>query len=158
MTTDVEFVEDLFPLLIVLGPPHGFDEHQVNVMAAYYERLWKRDVRYALVSHTRKHAKDTSAHGRKLIVSWANSPRVRAMSTKYCVGSTTVVPNALARGALTAILWLWTPAAPHEACSSPEQAIDWCLKQLADARMKLPYPPEEMRRRALAILRESDRG
>lgn len=154
MGSDVRFVEDLFPLLISVGPTDGFDAHQVERMAAYYTRLFKRGKRYAVISCSPKGASATNARGRKLIVDWAQSKEVREMSAKLCVGSATLVPNALARGALTAILWVWTPAAPHLACATVEQALDWCLGRLRASHVALPEEPDEMRRRALELLRE----
>lgn len=155
MGSDVRFLEDLFPLIITVGPSDGFDAHQVELMAAYYAKLWKRGKRYSLISCSPLEAKATSARGRKLIVDWAQSKEVRENSAKFCVGSTTVVPNALARGALTAILWAWSPAAPHEACATVEEALDWCLRQLRANHVAMPEEPDEMRRRALQILRDA---
>jgi hypothetical protein len=149
----VRFVEDLFPLLIVVSPDTGYDESTIALMSTGYERLWARGERYALVSTSSSRANPVTARGRRLIVDWANSPRVRTMSAKYCVGSATVVPNALARGALTAILWLWTPATPHEAVSTPEDGVDFCLKKLAETGVKLSRPAPRVRESALELLR-----
>jgi hypothetical protein len=157
VTADVCFIEDLFPLVISIGPLGGFDERQVRLMDEYYESLWKRGERYAIVSHSPKAADATGARGRRLIVDWANSPRVKAMSRKYCVGSTTVVPNAVARGALTAILWLWSPSSPHQACSTPEEAIDWSVARLVEAGISMPHDAATMSRLARKIVKEDGR-
>jgi hypothetical protein len=149
----VRFVEDFFPLLFAVSPEDGYDENVIRVMSAGYERFWARGDRYALISLSSSRGSVVNARGRRLITDWANSPRVRAMSKEFCVGSATIVTSALARGALTAILWLWTPATPHEAVSTPEEAVDFCLKKLAQAGVKLPRSAEVLREEALASLR-----
>lgn len=154
MGSDVRFVEDLFPLLISVGPTDGFDAHQVELMAAYYTRLFKRGKRYSVLSCSPKDGLPTNARGRKLIVDWAQSKEVRENSAKLCVGSATVVSNALSRGALTAILWVWSPAAPHLPCATVEEGLDWCLQRLRASHVAMPEEPDEMRRRALELLRE----
>src|SRR5690606_35921348 len=103
-----------------------------------YARLFRRGKRYAVLSCSPIDAKATNAHGRKLIVDWAQSKEVRENSAKLCVGSATVVPSALARGALTAILWVWSPAAPHHPCGTVEEGLDWCLQRLRAGHVALP--------------------
>ncbi len=149
------FIEDDLPLLIAIAPPSGSDEAAIREMNDVYERLWARDIRYAVISHTPNTASPTSAAGRKLITEWANRPRVRKMSRDYCVASSTIVENAMARGALTAILWLWTPPAPHKVVSTPDEALDWCLDHITRAGLKLPSPEPELRRRVLKTLRDA---
>jgi hypothetical protein len=153
-TTDaprVLFVDDYFPLLLCIGPKH-FDEAAVAEMAAGYERYFVRGDRYSLITCSPRDAV-TDARGRKMIVDWANSPRVRQKSRELCVGSSTVVPNALARGALTALLWLWKPSSPHHVVASSEEGIDWCLARIAEARLVLPGSSADVRRDALRRVR-----
>lgn len=149
------FIEDHFPLLIVISPRGGYDEAAIREMDAWYEQLWARGARYALISASPRDAEATSARGRKLIAEWANRPRVRRMSREHCVGSATIVEGTVARGALTALMWLWTPASPHKAVATPEEALAWCLEHIRSAGLELPEPEEKLRKRAIATLREA---
>ncbi len=133
----------------------GFDEESIREMDAEYERLWARREKYAVISHSPKNAQATGARGRKLIADWANRPRVRDMSKAYCIGSATTVENTIARGALTAVLWLWTPAAPHQVASTPEEAVDWCIAQLGKTGVPIPEAKETFRAKVLDTLRQA---
>ncbi len=149
----MRFIEEVYPILITVAPPEGVDATYIRDMAAFFERQWKLKRRYALISASASGNAGASAHGRKLIVDYANSPRVRAMSKEFCVGAATIVPNAFARGALTALLWLWTPPTPHYAAAAAEDAADYCIGQLEAARIALPGGAAALRARAIELAR-----
>lgn len=146
----VRFVEDCFPLLLCIGPRH-FDDAAMAEMAAGYERYFVRGERYSLISCSPRDSV-TGARERKLISDWASTPRVREKSRELCVGSATVVRNPLARGALTAILWVWKPSSPHEAVSTPEEGIDYCLGRIQNAGLSLPRSAANVRRDLLRMI------
>jgi hypothetical protein len=146
----VRFVEDCFPLLVCIGP-HQFDDAAMAEMRDGYERYFVRGERYALVSCSPR-GSVTGARERRLIADWANTPRVREKSRELCVGSATVVHNALARGALTAIMWVWKPSSPHHVASTAEEAIDWCLARVAEAGLVLPRSPSKVRAELVSLL------
>ena len=147
----MEFVEDFFPLLLAIGPA-TWTEATVSDMGAQYERYFRRGERYALVSGG---GGTISARERGAIGKWADSPRVRQKSRELCVGSATITRSALARGALTALLWIWKPASPHHIAATPEEAVDWCLLRLAEAKLALPAPSERVRREAIRRLTDA---
>jgi hypothetical protein len=146
----IRFVEDYWPLLLSVGP-RVWDERTVADMAAGYERYFERGERYALISGSPRES-SIGARERKLITDWTNLPRVRERSGALCVGSATIVRNALSRGALTAILWIWKPASPHLAAATSDEAIDYCLGQLSSAGVRLNGAPESIRRGAQRVL------
>ena len=150
MPDRIRFVDDLFPLVLCLGPD-VWNEEAVNDLAAGSERLFARGERYALITCSAEKS-EMGARTRKLITDWTNTPQVREKSRLLCIGSSTVVRSALHRGALTAIFWLWKPPSPHEAASTPEQAVDWCLDRLVAANMSLPRSREVLRKLALEHL------
>jgi len=144
---------DLWPLILVTNP-RRFDEAVIRAMNDEYERIWERGERYAIVSHVERTTEPTTAGGRRLLAEWAGRPRVRRMSRELCVGTATVVPNPIARGGLTALLWLWTPPSPHQAVATTEEAVDWCLARIDEAGLALPKPAAEVRRAALSMIRD----
>ena len=149
----VQFIDDYFPLIVCVSPIR-YDDVELRRMFDGYRRYFERGERYALITHTPRDAEAATARARKAIVDWANSPDVRRQSSKLCVGSATVVPNALARGAMTAILWLWKPASPHHMAATTEEGVDWALQQLVDAGIALPQPRERLRETVLSRLRK----
>lgn len=146
------FIDDELPLIICISP-RRHDERAIRMLGEGYERYFARGKKYALISATPRDAIPMGARERKAVADWAGSARVRQKSGELCVGSATIVKDAIAKGALTAILWLWKPANPHHVTTTPEDAVDWCIAQLQAAGVPLPSDPSEMRRRALSILR-----
>ncbi len=134
----MKFVLDVFPLVVAVGGLE-YSDQEFKEMIAGYDALFARGERYALITYTPDGGALPSARDRKRIADWAESPRVRDLSKKLCVGSATVVQNALMRGALTAITWLWKPSAPHKAVSTPHEGVDWCLEQLEGAGIRMHH-------------------
>jgi hypothetical protein len=150
MAARVRFIEDHFPLVLCIGPDL-WDDEAVKEMAAGSERLFARGERYALVVCSPARS-EVGARARKQLADWSGMPHVRERTRALCAGSATVARSALQRGALTAILWLWTPAAPHEAVATPEAAVDWCLERLDAVGVPLPRSRETIRKLAIAQL------
>lgn len=150
--THTRFLDDTFPLVVVVTPMR-YDERSVEQMAAGYERYFARGDRYAIVNVTPRDADPIGARERKAVTDWASSARVRQKSGELCVGSSTVVKDAIARGALTAMLWLWKPASPHHVTTSVEDAVDWTISKLEQAGVPMPLGPAKTRARALAAAR-----
>jgi len=133
----VKFVLDAFPLVVTVGAM-AYSDSEYADMVAGYDKLFQRGERYAIVTFTPAGAELPGARDRKRITDWASSPYVHEKSKKLCVASATVVQNALMRGALTAIMWLWKPPAPHRAVGTAQEAVHWCLGQLAAANVAMP--------------------
>jgi hypothetical protein len=150
MAAHVRFIEDHFPLVLCLGAD-VWDDQAVSDLAAGSERLFARGERYTLIVCSPIKS-EMGARARKLITDWSNKPHVREKSRALCVGSATVVRNPLHRGALTAILWLWKPPAPHEPVATPEAAVDWCLERMQAEGVSLPRSREVLRRLAIEQL------
>ena len=150
----MHFIDETFPLLVVLHAPR-FDDQEMREMVEGYERFFQRGVRYAVLVVSPGVFVRIGARERKAIGAWVNDPRIHALTGKLCVGSATVVPSPVARGALTALLWFWTPAMPHRAVSTVEEGLDFCLEHVASAGLTLPRPAVEIRAEVVSLLRES---
>lgn len=151
-TSPAEFVDDFLPLALCVNPS-TWDDAELDRMFRLYERLFKLGTRYALVTCDRSNGQPVSARARKAIAEWANTPAVREKSAKLCVGSSTIVSNPVARGAMTAVLWLWKPPSPYHLAGSREEAVDWCLSRLEDERIALPMPRQRLREAVLTKIR-----
>ena len=149
----MRFIEDCFPLLVTIGPKR-WDPGEIEQMTQGFERYFVRGERYATLHVSPKDADAVGANDRKLIVDYANNPRVKEFSKKLCVASATVIENTLMRGTLTAIQWFWTPAAPFKAVANVEAGVDYCLDALARARLPLPRSAAAIRLEILKQLKD----
>lgn len=121
-----------------------------------YEKLFARGERYVLITDTLGHEGNVFAKERRAMADWANQPRVRAASSRLCVGTATVVTSPAQRALLTGLLWFWSPSSPLHVVGTSDEAIDWALAKAAEAGLVLSTSPEGVRstlRRALASAR-----
>jgi hypothetical protein len=146
--TSIRFIDDCFPLVLSMGP-RVWQDTTIDDMAAGYERFFARGERYALISAAPRGSVFGAKH-RKQVADWSNSPRVRQKSGELCIGSATLARDALSRGALTAVLWLFKPPSPHQVVATPEEGVDWCIAKLQAAGIALPRSAAGLRSAALA--------
>jgi hypothetical protein len=150
----MRFVDDFFPLLVVVHGPR-FDDGEFREMVDGYERYFERDERYAILTVSPGDSVTLGARERKLIADWANTPRVHEVSKRLCVGTATVVPSRLARGALTALLWFWTPASPFHPVTTVDEGLAFCFQSLERANVPLERPMDAVHLGVVAQLRAS---
>jgi hypothetical protein len=149
----MRFVYDALPLLVVVHAAR-FDESEMREMVAGYEGCFSRNERYAVLTVAPNLFVHLGAAERKLISDWVNQPHVREASKRLCVGSATVAPSAVARGAMTAICWFWTPPLPFHMVSTVEEGIDFCAERLREQNMTLPRPIASVRLEIVGLLRK----
>lgn len=149
---EFQFLYDAWPLVVLLGP-QVCTAQTVPKMEEDFEQLFARRERYSLITATPRGSASMGARERKAIAEWANRPRIRATIGELCVCSSTIAKDALTRGALTAIFWLWKPACPHHVAAEYDEAVEWCLGQLMTEQLQLPLGVEGTRKQALTLLR-----
>ncbi|MGE0788541.1 MAG: hypothetical protein AB7S26_22890 [Sandaracinaceae bacterium] len=142
--------DEAFPLVLFCTPPLK-DDRAIEKVGAAFERVWARRAPYTVLSFNL--GDPPTAAERQRIGAWAASDAVREAAGRWCVGSATAVPNAVYRGALTAIFWIVRPNYPHEAVASIEEGIDHCLQKLVEEGIETPHSIETLRRMALARVR-----
>jgi hypothetical protein len=143
----MQLVSEAFPLLVLILPQR-FDAQSVQAMAELYEPYFAGGERYAAVSLQPPGGVAPGAAERKLIIDWVDSPRVRRLTEQLCVASATVVPNAVARGALTAMMWVWKPSIPIHPVASLEEGLTYCVQLLKAAGIALPMGDAQLLRLA----------
>lgn len=145
-------IESWAPLLICIRQGHR-DPDEVAQLAAGFQHHFARRQRYAVLNVSALTATASSARDRLRIAEWANREEVRRASRELCVGSATVVARAWERQTLTALQWLWTPAAPHQPVTTVRLGLAYCITALTAAQVPLPVSPDTFSRsieRALA--------
>lgn len=153
----MSFFEGALPLLVHVGP-RTYSDADVQELIEGYEGYFRRGERYAVLSFSTSLTGSVPARQRKQLIDWLQTPRVRELAGRFCVGGATVVASALARGAMTALNWFWKPPFPSLSVATSEEGIDWCLDQLAAAGVPLPRGREETRRLALAHVQADGGG
>jgi hypothetical protein len=147
----MQFIGDTFPLLMCIAP-RRYDAASVQQMADAFEPYYARGERYAVLS---VQPPDSIAPGpaeRKLITDWVSSRRVRENAARLCVGAAAVTPGSVLRGALTAIMWFWTPPFPLKPVATSVEGIEFCVAQLLQAGVSLQQDEEMLKRKAAEAL------
>jgi hypothetical protein len=144
----VEFVEDCLPLLIMVAP-EKYGEAELREIETLFKHLWAKGSRYALLHLPAPDGKSPSPQERQRFQAWASKPDILGPTQSLCVTVAMVTPSALARGALTALLWIWTPPVPLVAVASPNEGIENCLASLLSANVLTKEREAALRTKAI---------
>ena len=136
-------VTSTFPVVLILCPPQ-WGEGWVEDLDRQVGELFARKERYALIIDALHVAGVPSAKDRKHLTDWLTRPELLARQRRWNVGSSTILSSPLARGALQAVYWVWTPPAPQHAARDLDDAWRWCLEKLRAERIALPRPEAEL--------------
>jgi len=141
----VKLVESTFPFLVMVMGERA-DEAEIRSMDATFRELFAQGQRYVLLNVPPKNQTAVAAKERKMITDWANQPHVQEGVTRCCVGSAIMVTSAVARGALTAILWVWRPPVHLEIVPDVLSGIRYLSDAARQANLILPASPEQLYR------------
>jgi len=134
-----------WPVLVLVCPPK-FEAAWVDEVSRSFEHVFARKEPFALITDSSAVASIPSARERKLLADWASRPDQLRLQKEYNVGSSTIVKNAVMRGTLQALYWLWTPASPQHASKDLDEAWDWCIAMLEKRNVSLNGTSRELRR------------
>jgi hypothetical protein len=132
-----------FPVVLIVCPPRWADGW-VEDLDRQVSELFGRKERYALIIDATRITGVPSAKDRKHLTDWLTRPEHLARQRRWNVGSSTILSNALIRGALQAIYWVWTPPAPQHAARDIDDAWAWSLEKLRAEGIPLPKPEAEL--------------
>lgn len=111
-----------FPVVVLSlrGPLGPVDATAMT--KALDEQVFQRRSRYRLLIDA-THAEVPSADVRKHFVEF--SSKNSDFTKRYCEGEAYVMPSALVRGALTAVMWFAPFQYPHKVFATVEEARRW---------------------------------
>lgn len=115
MATHVEYDTTHWPLA-VLVLPSDVSDIDVPRLARSLEVIFARKERFVSIADATAVARLPGAKSRGEIGTWTKS--IEAESRRYLIANAIVVPNALARGVLTAIQWIAPPVVPTSVCAT----------------------------------------
>lgn len=147
----MQWIETWFPLVIAVRQGQ-FDDVELRQLDQGFERLYKRRTPFALLSVAERQAPPMDVRARQRFAQWANQPRIRRSWKELCAGSVTVVAGEADRHSLTALLWLWTPAAPHDSVGTIAAGVDGCISRLLARKVALPTSSHVLRDEVCRVL------
>jgi hypothetical protein len=101
---------------------------EVTAFIVVWERLvMSSTTPYAVVADL-SHVLKASSLARKAFSDLQQ--RIAAHEAVHCAGTALVVPNAFARGLITAVHWVSPPACTYKLCTTIAEARQWALAQL----------------------------
>jgi hypothetical protein len=124
----------------VLVCPRSFDAAWVAEMEAGFRDVFARNTPFALVVDTTAVTTMPAALERKALTDWASHPDQVALQKSLNVGCSTIIRNAVMRGSLQALYWLWTPISPQHGARDFDDAWSWCLTMLEKRDVKVNGP------------------
>ena len=147
----MRFYDAGFPLIVAISEADFGDDEQRS-MEEGFEGYFARGDRYAMLWTQPRRGRLPGLRERARIGAWISHPRVRDFTKRLCVGAAAVVPNAIMRGALSAIMMVGKPPTPFSPVSSAEEGLDYCLARISDAGLLLPRPEALIRFEALRAI------
>ena len=126
---------DRWPLLEIRFEGE-LDDREFEAYLEEYERYFARGEQYAATFITEPHSPMTKARHAKLQTEWIS--KHEAQLSALCVGAAFVLPSAVMRGALRAMLWMQPLPVPYRVFGSGSEAVDWADAQLQAAGVEIP--------------------
>jgi hypothetical protein len=127
----------LFPVVVQTTHP-GYTRECAIAMLDAFDALLARGDRYALVSYYRLDAGMMRASERKLVTDWWATRKFRLQQLN--VLTVTVLPSAILRGGLTAMVWVVQPKLRIVSAASVEEGIRIAANGLRAAGVPLSAP------------------
>jgi hypothetical protein len=126
------FDEAAWPLVVVTCPEQVADA-TVAPIVAFFDSLFERGERFALVVDTLPVKGVPGASWRKDITQWTRDARTLNNERKFNAGSAIVLSSGLVRGVFVALGWMWKPASPITVAATLREGVDWCCDRLSNS-------------------------
>lgn len=143
--SDAHLITAAWPVVIIMGPRHWDPAWIHAIDRRLTADVFGRKQPYALITDTRPIENVPGAKERKVLAEWLTRPDQLASTKRWNVGSSTIVKNAVMRGSLQALYWLWTPATPQHAARDLDEAWAWCIEALAARDVALGMPAADLK-------------
>ncbi|MFO0692871.1 MAG: hypothetical protein U0230_26670 [Polyangiales bacterium] len=128
-----------FPFVFVRFPPENANDDEVRAHIEEQRRLLGRRKKLVMLVDASKPLSSSSVQ-RKLYADWLKESE--ALSREYCVGMAVVIGSPIIRGAMQAVLWLFTPPMPVVVCSSVAEGGRVCGDWMRRAGLPNAEAPE----------------
>ncbi len=127
--------------LVVSTLPTIVDDDTVQRLVDGHREVFARRERFVHIGDLRQLRTLPNARIRQRLADWTKS--IEGESARYNVGSALVVPNAVVRGGLTALSWLYKPVSPQYYGAAVEECHAWCMARLEEAGVPISLAARE---------------
>jgi hypothetical protein len=127
--------ESMWPIVVFTVGETTTDDDWRRMFATYDEIYKRHQLFHTITDGMSIKSFPTSAQ-RKLIADLSREHEAR--SRRWCVGGATVLPNAVARGVVTAVTWLAPPVYKLTYHESFADALDEAVRALAARGITVP--------------------
>jgi hypothetical protein len=129
-------VEDkVWPFVISIIPPDPSVEFFERYFAKQMELLQRKE-RWVHLVDIRLVVKLPDARVRYAVAE--QTKKIEDLSTRYNIGTATVIKSSVVRGILTAIHWIMPPPHPFSNVATPQEGVDYLRGCLQKADMHVP--------------------
>jgi hypothetical protein len=137
----IAFDVSMWPLVVVTMPPvTGVED--ITYLQESYEHVFSATTRHALLVDTTGIQEIPDATLRRRMKDFEDGRR--AIIQQKNIGSAIVLPNALVRGAFTALRWISPQPAPNKAFGSVPEAARWCVQGIEMDGQVVPLAAYEL--------------
>ncbi len=131
----LSFDVSMWPLAVITIPAVT-TAADIEYMQHCYEHVFDAPSKHALLVDTTTIVSVPDAHLRRRMKDFEDSKRT--IIGHKNIGSAIVLPNALVRGAYTALRWISPQPAPNKAFSNVQDAARWCVEGIEDDGQAVP--------------------
>lgn len=115
----IECDSSAFPFVHVRFAPDNASDAEVRAFIDEQRRLLERKQRFAMLVDASR-LTSSSAAQRRMYADWMRESE--APSKLYCLGMAVVMSSPIIRGAMQAVLWLFSPPVPIEVFARSDEA------------------------------------
>ncbi len=132
----MKIVDDSHWPIVVTTLPESPQHDDLVALTEAHDRILDRGERYATITDLSFLRKPPGARERKISADWtnANSARIARLN----VGSAVIVPNAILRGAMTAVNWIRRAPNGEVHVATMRDALEHVRKELEAAGIHIP--------------------
>jgi hypothetical protein len=125
----------MWPLVVTELGDDMTDDDTVRLLQLY-EGVLSRRARFVGLVDLSAMKRPPGARQRQLIAAW--SEKNLLLNQQFNMGSAIVVPNAMVRGALTALGWLFRSPIAQSFEPTIPRAVDWCVQRMNEVALPVP--------------------
>lgn len=142
--SEARIITSAWPVVFVIAPVR-WESGWVKDLDRKLQPVFGRRERFTLITDTRPIVSIPGAKERKELTDWLADPQLVENQKRYSIGSVTIIENAITRGSLQALYWLWTPPTPQHAVRDLDEGWARCMEMLKNDGVALPTSPSELR-------------
>lgn len=143
----IECDSSAFPFVFIRFAPQNATDAEVKALIDEQRRLLGMRRRFVVLIDASRPTSSTSVH-RRMYADWLKESE--ALSKLYCAAMVVVVANPVLRGAMQAVLWLFTPPTPIEIFGNVEEGARRTAELMRKEGLANADVPDRLAKRRVA--------